>query len=128
VLTHPVLIVVPLHTIHLVVKVRKPGETVPRLGAPVVLGFLGTIGYVLWSARKVYWPGKRRMAVFTHLQAFLTSSKMLAAALLCCPIKLKLVGRMKLGLAVSDGRVWEPRAIPPRMAASKRVGVDGLLA
>ena len=58
----------------------------------------------------------------------MTSSKMLAAALLCCPIKLKLVGRMKLGLAVSDGRVWEPRAIPPRMAASERVGVDGLLA
>ncbi|EJK59430.1 hypothetical protein THAOC_20350 [Thalassiosira oceanica] len=54
---------------------------------------------------------------------------MLVAALLSpCDKILILVHLVKLRLAVTDCGVWEPRAIPPRMAASKWVGGDGLLA
>ena len=131
VLAHPVLIVVSLYTIHLVMKVWKPGDSVPRLGAPVVLGYfwpISFVSYVLRSARKVHWPGIRRVTVLARLQAFAATSKMLGAALLCRPINLKLVYLVHLTPAITGVRVGEPRAIPPAMAAGKRVGVDGLLA
>ena len=76
----------------------------------------------------MHWPGKRRMTVFARLQAFAATSKMLVAALLCRAIDLKLVYLVHLTPAVTSVGVGKPGAIPPRMAASKRVGVNGLLA
>ena len=116
VLEHPRFVIPALHTVQLVVQIWEEESLAVHFA-------VGTVLTMLWCARKVDRPRKRRVTVLTFLQTS-RSAKVLVAALLCCPVDLVLLRWVHFTLAVPSGRVWEPGTIPAGTTSSERVGVD----